>query len=72
MPSFAIIDENGTVINTILVENKEVADSITGSNCIEIEENLIVNIGFLYLDGSFVDPEPTVQDNTPPPNIDGL
>ena len=72
MPSFAIINESGTVINTVLAENKEIADSVTGSDCVQIEENSIINIGFLYADGVFTDPNPVISDDAPPPNIEGL
>ncbi len=56
MPKFAVI-KNENVINTIIAESLEIAESVTGENCVEytIEP---AEAGGLYIDGKFIQRQP--------------
>lgn len=62
MPNYAVI-KNGIVDNVIVADSKEIADQVTGLNCIEItSEPGAPAIGWLYDGTSFISPvveEPT-------------
>jgi hypothetical protein len=57
MKNFAVIDENNLVVNVIVADSKEVAESVTGLTCIEDSE-LLGSIGLVYNDGIFAAPLP--------------
>lgn len=47
MAKFAVL--NGEiVINTIIADNKTIAEEVTGFNCVEYDETNIVSVGFVY------------------------
>lgn len=50
MTTFAVI-ENDIVINRIVAESKEIAESVTGKTCVECDGTSIV--GGSYVDGMF-------------------
>jgi hypothetical protein len=64
MSKFAVINYD-SVINTIVAESQEIAETITGKTCIAIPDNLLVNPGFLYNTetNTFTDPFATEEDN---------
>ena len=57
MKNFAVIDENGLVVNIIVADSKEIAESVTGLTCIENDETLGLR-GMVYSDGTFTAPLP--------------
>ena len=60
MAKFAVI-EGSLVVNTILAENKESAEQITGKTCIEFTDEP-AEVGGSYADGVFT---PTERPVTP-------
>lgn len=52
MKRFAVV-EDGTVINLVVAETKESAESVTELECIEY---VVPEIGWTVVDGSFVAP----------------
>jgi hypothetical protein len=59
MPTFAIIN-NGVVENCVVAESSSDITLPTGSICVEYTAEDLVGIGFLYSDGAFTNPNPTV------------
>jgi hypothetical protein len=55
MSNFAVI-KNRVVINTIVAESKEIAESVTGLQCVAYEENDNVLINGTYDGTSFHPP----------------
>ena len=53
MKTFAVI-ENDLVVNEIIAESKELAETITGLLCVEIENTLVTEIGGSYLNNEFI------------------
>jgi hypothetical protein len=53
MKTFAVI-KDGLVDNKIICESKELAESLTGLLCVEIENSLVCEIDSLYVDGNFI------------------
>ena len=47
MKKFAVIEEN-VVINLIVADNKEIAESATGFLCVEYAEEEIIHKGYVY------------------------
>lgn len=57
MANYYVIDDN-KVVNFIVAESQEIAESITGKTCIlQPEESPYPNIGWTYIDGIFTNPE---------------
>lgn len=52
---FAVI-ENETIVNTIIADSLEIAESVTGLQCVEYTEENPAAIGWLYDGVSFVEP----------------
>ena len=65
MKNFAVIDQNNLVVNVIIADSKEVAESVTGLTCIENDE-LLGSIGLVYNDGIFAAPLPEPRPVTDP------
>lgn len=63
MANYAVI-ENDKVVNVIIADSKEIAETITGKVCVDITETT-AGIDWDYIDGSFVDnrpkPEPIIE-----------
>jgi hypothetical protein len=56
MSNFYVIDD-AVIVNFIVAENKETAETITGKTCIEQPlESPFPNIGWSYVDGVFSAP----------------
>ena len=56
---FAIL-ENDIVVNTVVIDDSE-TDLINETNGIEISDTVTVNIGYLYANNQFIDPNPPVR-----------
>jgi alanine racemase len=56
MKTYAVI-ENNVITNVIVAASKDIAESVTACNCIEVtEETGIAHIGLGYADGVFEQP----------------
>ena len=51
MATYAVI-ENGTVINVIVADSKEIAEQVTEKTCIEYTEEAPLGIGWYWLDAA--------------------
>jgi hypothetical protein len=56
MKTYAVLDSNSKVINTIVANSLDVAESVTNSYCVQIPLGTSVSIGFSYSDGTFTAP----------------
>lgn len=56
MKTYAVLDDSSKVVNTIVANSLDVAESVTGSYCVQIPLGTYVGIGFLYSDGTFTAP----------------
>jgi len=56
MKTYAVLDINSKVVNTIVANSLDVAESVTSSYCVQIPLGTYVGIGFLYSDGTFTAP----------------
>jgi hypothetical protein len=64
MPNFIVV-EGGVISNLILAASKDVAEEITGADCIEYDNKLVnPKIGQTVVDGEVVDLEvyPVIED----------
>ena len=52
MKKYLVLDDNSIVENIIVAPSLEVAESVTGSNCVFVPTGSIASVGDLY-DGSF-------------------
>lgn len=57
MANFAVLSGN-EVSNIIVADNLEIAEFVTGLKCVEYSSDEFVQIGYLYVDGVFVAPQP--------------
>jgi len=64
MSNFAVI-ENNLVINTIVADSKEIAEDITGKQCVEYTQENPACIGLGYDGVTFDQPEVTVIEGQP-------
>ena len=67
MINYAVI-ENEVIVNVIVAENKEIAETVTGKFCVELPP-LNVGIGWAYKGGTFtapVEPKLTTSVDTEP------
>jgi hypothetical protein len=55
MSNYAVI-HNEAVMNVIICDTKEIAESVTGKTCIELLPDSKVGIGWGYVDSEFVEP----------------
>jgi hypothetical protein len=58
MANFAVI-ENETVTNVIVAETKEIAEAVTGAECVECDGSFW--IGSTRVDGKWVSPKPATD-----------
>lgn len=56
---YAVV-ENGVVVNTVVVDDSE-TELLTSIAGIEIPDGVTVNIGYLYANTQFTDPNPPVR-----------
>ena len=50
--------DGNTVLNTIVAESLEIAESLTGVTCIEYGETIPVHIGYIYDGNNWTNPNP--------------
>ena len=63
MAVFAVL-QAGNISNVIVAETLEIAEMVTGLDCVEIPEGSLAGIGWSYKDNKFVAPvEPAIEDN---------
>ena len=55
MATFAVIDSN-IVENIIVADTKEIAEQVTGKECVEYTDSNPAGIGWAYADGVFTAP----------------
>lgn len=48
MSNFAVVDDDGTVLNIIISETKEIAEQSTGKTCTKYTEENPAHIGLKY------------------------
>ena len=56
MLTYAVLDTNSNVVNIINASSLEIAQSVSFSKCVLIENGVQVNIGFVWKDNAFIDP----------------
>ncbi len=59
MKNFAVV-VNGVVENCIVAESIEIAQQVTGKDCVEYTMEDGASIGFLYASGVFTNPNPQI------------
>lgn len=57
MANFAVV-EDGAVTNIVIADSKELAESVTGKNCVEYFDNNPAFIGGTYNGSVFIVPQP--------------
>lgn len=45
MSNYAVLDDNGTVINVIVCETLDLAEALTGRECVEADGNASIVLG---------------------------
>lgn len=71
MPNYAIV-KNDLVVNVIIADNLEIANEVIANSieytelhkdaiCVEEIENMPMGIGYKYIDGKFIAPEPNKE-----------
>ena len=76
MATFAVLDDNNVIENTIMAETLEIAEELTGKTCIEYAEDSASHIGGTYDSKKKVfilppQPEPTPIENINLPVVEG-
>lgn len=56
----AVID-NENVVNLILADSIEIGEEVTGLACVELPEESFAQVGWLYTNGEFINPNPRVE-----------
>jgi hypothetical protein len=65
MATYAVI-ENDIVVNVIVADSLEIAQTATQKLCVEYDENNLAAIGYEYKNNKFINPIPFVPEK---PNI---
>ena len=55
MAKFAVLIQN-CIMNTIIADSKEIAEEATNAICVEVPEDVVAGIGFIYVNGEFIAP----------------
>lgn len=55
MTVFAVL-QNTQITNVIVADTQEIAEMVTGFDCVEIPEGLHAGIGWVYKDNKFIAP----------------
>ena len=63
---YAIIDSTNTVVNIINWDGKSPWQPEAGYQAIKFAPDQFVDIGWLYVDGNFVPPQPIDTSSVPP------
>lgn len=56
MLKYAVLNDDNLVTNIIVATSKEIAQEVTASKCIFIEDGVSCNINFQWDGTSFIDP----------------
>ena len=56
MPNFAVLDGE-SVVNVIVADSKDIAEELTGKNCVEAT-TVKAQVGGKYSEGNFIEPKP--------------
>jgi hypothetical protein len=56
MKTYAVLNSSSIVENLIVASSLEMAETVTGANCVHVALGLQANIGDIYSDGSFSTP----------------
>jgi hypothetical protein len=67
MPNYGVVERN-IIVNVIVAENKEIAETVTGRVCVELP-HYDVGAGWTYEGGNFfapIEPEQTTSADTQP------
>lgn len=56
MKTYAQLNENSTVVNIIVADSLETAESATSSFCVLIPLGTYIDLGYIYTDGEFTAP----------------
>jgi len=66
MKKYAVLDSSNIVSNLIVANSLEIAETVTGSNCVFVAlEDGTCEIGKLYSGGVFIDPPTEETEETP-------
>jgi hypothetical protein len=67
MKHYAVLDRDSIVTNIIVATSLQVAESVTFSDCVLVPIGTTVHIGWSYVDGVFVNPNPPeIHEEEPP------
>ena len=62
MAVFGVLNST-SITNVIVADTLEIAEMVTGVDCVEIPEGSFAGIGWTYANGKFVAPiEPTIEE----------
>jgi len=56
MKTYAVLNNQSKVVNTIVANSLDVAESVTSSYCVLIPLGTFVDIGYTYADSTFTAP----------------
>lgn len=56
MKHYAVLDRDSKVTNIIVAASLEVAEQVTSSTCILVEPGTFVDMGLVYINGAFINP----------------
>ena len=67
MKTYAVLNNNSQVVNTIVASSLDIAESVTSAYCVLIPLGTYVDMGYSYADGVFSAPvvEETPTEETP-------
>ena len=67
MKTYAVLNSNSQVVNTIVAASLDIAEQVTSSYCVLIPLGAFVDIGYTYADNTFTAPavEETPTEETP-------
>ena len=66
MKKYAVLDSQNKVINIIVAGNLEIAELVTSSHCVLIQQEEFVDINYTYSNETFVAPENNNAEEEPP------
>jgi hypothetical protein len=58
MKKFAVLDSENKVTNIILAASAAIAEQVTGSYCVYISANVLVDIGYTWNETNFIPAKP--------------
>jgi len=64
MKNFAVIDSDNNIINLVVADSKEIAESISGNSCLEYNiEETVLDLSWTYDGENFI--PPVIEEPTP-------